>query len=140
MNLFAILTDATCGPACWEAREDICRCSCGGRNHGCLRHEHGVRPTRESRIDGFRYKLHSVGESSGFKIEQEILDKIDPKHVDGPYIYHWKATDAGSPMRVKAATQSQLASWPELAAWRERKPWDGPVYLVWRREDFSLAD
>lgn len=37
--LEALYTEHTCGDACWHAHEDICRCSCGGRNHGCLRKE-----------------------------------------------------------------------------------------------------
>jgi hypothetical protein len=33
-SLFAIMTEATCGEACWSAKEEVCRCSCGGKNHG----------------------------------------------------------------------------------------------------------
>lgn len=58
---FAILTSQTCGEACWHAEEDVCRCSCGGRNHGCLKVEGGKRPVRTARIDGERYKLAAVG-------------------------------------------------------------------------------
>jgi len=35
-GIFAL---TACGPACWEAREEVCRCSCGGVNHGIHRHD-----------------------------------------------------------------------------------------------------
>jgi hypothetical protein len=28
------LTNAPCTATCWNAEEYICRCSCGGKNHG----------------------------------------------------------------------------------------------------------
>lgn len=37
----SILTDATCGEACWTAKEELCKCSCGGHNHGCLNSPEG---------------------------------------------------------------------------------------------------
>lgn len=59
-KLMAILTSTTCGEPCWHAREEVCRCSCGGRNHGCLANG-GARPQRTAKIDGHRYKLSAVG-------------------------------------------------------------------------------
>lgn len=59
--LRSVLTGATCGFACWEAREDVCRCSCGGKNHGVLRHAGAVQPQRTAKIDGYLYKLEAVG-------------------------------------------------------------------------------
>lgn len=55
--------DITCGEACWHAREEVCRCSCGGKNHGCLRAgaEGAAEPERTCRINGVRYKLAAVG-------------------------------------------------------------------------------
>ena len=55
-----ILTDATCGEACWRAREDVCRCSCGGANHGIQRSGEGEQPTRTRRVKGERYELAAI--------------------------------------------------------------------------------
>jgi hypothetical protein len=30
----ATLSTAPCTVSCWNAEEDVCRCSCGGKNHG----------------------------------------------------------------------------------------------------------
>ena len=57
------LTGATCGENCWEAVEDVCRCSCGGANHGVLRGA-GTRPERTAKIDGYRYRLIAVASGS----------------------------------------------------------------------------
>lgn len=65
----AVLTSQTCGEPCWHAREEICRCSCGGKNHGCLNAADGERPVRMAKIDGERYTLAAVGRSADL-IEQ----------------------------------------------------------------------
>lgn len=61
MNIIGILTEQTCGEACWHAHETVCRCSCGGRNHGILNTPDGQRPDRMCRMNGFVYKLAAVG-------------------------------------------------------------------------------
>ncbi len=60
-QIFALFTSQTCGEACWHAKEEICRCSCGGKNHGCLKTADGIAPVRMAKIDGHRYKLAGVG-------------------------------------------------------------------------------
>ncbi len=113
----AYLTEATCGEACWEAREDVCRCSCGGKNHGCMRTADGTRPTRNSKIDGYRYELKAVGPK--LYAEAEAINKAaGPYKVDGRYTYTWSETMPGAPARLKPATKDQVARWPELAAAR----------------------
>jgi hypothetical protein len=144
--LQAFLTEATCGEGCWEAREDVCRCSCGGRNHGCLRSPEGARPKREAKIDGRRYILQAVGIEGIREQAQDFHEGLGPyrtetgRGVAGEYKYqYWhKETDKGAPARVKAASLDQINRWPELAAWRERTPfehYDKPVLLLWLRED-----
>jgi hypothetical protein len=115
--LVAFLTEATCGDACWHAVEDVCRCSCGGKNHGCLRTEDGIRPTRTSKIDGFRYELKAVGPDT-WK-EARAINNAAPQRSIGTYSYRWEYTDKGAPARLKNATKDQLAKWPELSAARE---------------------
>ena len=130
--MLALLTEATCGEACWCATEDVCRCSCGGRNHGCLRGAHGVRPTRTAKIDGYRYELAAVGEVGA---EASRLIEAAGKYAGhGGYTYYWRETDKGSPVRVKCATRAQIAAWPELASYRENKPWES-TYILWVRCD-----
>ena len=115
-GIAAFLTETTCGEACWRACEDVCRCSCGGKNHGCLRGEDGTRPERTAKIDGFRYKLAAVGDVAG---EAKRINRATPRGQKGNYTYFWFDTDAGAPARVRPATDAQLASWPELASYQE---------------------
>jgi hypothetical protein len=139
-SVLAVLTSQTCGEPCWHAKEDICRCSCGGRNHGCLNHG-GEQPVRAARIDGVAYKLAGVGSYRELCSEAKAINLEQWKSVDKPYRYedwwvqykyHWNDTDAGAPARLKPATAQQRAKWPELAAWRDQP--HVSVYLFWRRE------
>jgi len=58
-KLVAFFSDITCGENCWSAKEDVCRCECGGKNHGI--HLRGENAVRACRINGYRYELVSVG-------------------------------------------------------------------------------
>jgi hypothetical protein len=62
MDFQSVFTDATCGEACWHAREEVCRCSCGGKNHGVLNDPSGKQPDRMAKIAGFPYALKAIGE------------------------------------------------------------------------------
>jgi hypothetical protein len=139
---FPILTDHTCGEACWEAREEVCRCSCGGANHGCLRDRGGVQPVRTAKIDGDRYSLLSVGLLSDVGPQcSGLIKALPPYHVESvtdyegkqhQYRYFWRETDPGSPYRLKAASVSQVQGWSELTAWRENARTVRP-YLLWKK-------
>lgn len=148
--LIAFLTESTCGESCWHAVEDVCRCSCGGKNHGCLRSEDGIRPVRTAKIDGWRYELAAVGEYAAMYREAHDQLKNHTYTIgNSSYRYHYRETDRNSPWRVKCASKSQMAAWPELAAYRENRtdaaqsasclaaldeaaPWP---YLLWRKVD-----
>jgi hypothetical protein len=156
----AYLTEATCGEACWQAREDICRCSCGGKNHGCMRSADGTRPTRTAKISGVRYELAAVGGRELYDRAKAVNQANGPYRVeeikqDGKvihtYRYWWHETDNGAPARLKPATKDQVAKWPELASARAEiealkaagncaavymRPWP---YLLWVRCDFNPA-
>ena len=70
-NLIAIyMADRTCGEACWGAHQDVCKCSCAGRNHGIHRVEGEDQPTRTRRVQGRRYRLYAVA-------ERRIVDEIE---------------------------------------------------------------
>lgn len=150
-TLFAVLTSTTCGEACWHAREEVCRCECGGRNHGCLKTGDGVRPTRSAKIDGVSYELAGVAYGRGGL--QREADKVnhwtvsgwrglDPMKTDGKcarlYYYTWSETDSGAPARLKNATPAQLAKWEELKGFTDgdKLRYEG-VRLLWVRRDIA---
>lgn len=144
-NIIAYLTERTCGEACWHAKDEVCHCSCYGKNHGCLRNKNGVKPDRHARIDGIVYKLEGVGDvyddarrinqSAGYKaIEKPSkFTTSDGVELYSQYYYCWSVTDKEAPARVKNATTTQIKNWPELAAWRDgnKRP-----SLLWVRIEF----
>jgi hypothetical protein len=138
---FAFLTETTCGEACWHAKEDICRCCCGGKNHGILLTPDGVQPTRNSKIDGYRYELLAVGFRNEI-IDQcrDLMNSLPPRKIDRvtdtlTYTYKWQETDKGSPYRLKYATPQQCMLWQELSAYKDMERRDfilqGPS-LLWK--------
>ena len=141
--MFGLMTDATCGDACWAAREDICRCSCSGENHGITRTANGERPTRTRRVKEHRYQLLAVESPNGsYRAEtmrpMEALERavIGAAHDAGlwdRYRYSWPAiTDW--PCILRTASESNVKGWPELAAWRGAR--SRPL-VAWVREDMA---
>ncbi len=142
-SLLAILTDATCGANCWYAEEEICRCSCNGKNHGVMLTSDGTQPERTCKIDGLMYRLEAVGSytfinSLGNKALKSLgWKRIDPKitYGDGS-VYHFAhyAHDSGSAIRVKTAAQNQK-EWPEVKLYPEVKN----PYMLWVAVDLPDA-
>lgn len=143
-TMIAVFTSQTCGEACWHAREDVCRCSCGGKNHGCLSHG-GERPERTAKIGGERYKLIGVGKhkdlyadacrinrEAGYKAldKPSLVTNCDGESSWHQYYYTWCTTDNGAPARLKTAS-AQQRNWSELAGWKDERE----VYLLWERID-----
>ncbi len=130
----AILTGTTCGEACWHAREEICRCSCGGKNHGCLRTQDGEQPVRTCKIDGERFELRGVGD-----VEREAIDLNKAAGIQYHYAHTAREHYGYKPAAlIRPASKAQLDRWPELKAERERiadlprYDWRGrSVYLLW---------
>ena len=83
-DIIAVMTSQTCGEPCWHARELVCRCSCGGKNHGCLLVPSGEQPLRASKIDGERYTLLSVGLRRDVMPEAERINDQQFKSVHLP--------------------------------------------------------
>jgi hypothetical protein len=143
---FAVLTSQTCGEACWHAKEDVCRCSCGGKNHGCLLVNGAKSPERTAKIDGVRYVLVSVGRYGDLQREAAEINGAQWARVEKPfktdggwfmqYRYSWGATDKGAPARLKNATADQLSRWPELSGWRSER---GGACLLWKRTEMPPA-
>ena len=128
-RLLMAITDATCGEACWAAREDVCRCSCGGANHGCTRS--GTVPERTSKINGYMYKLIAVGGYAEIESQGRELSKEAGEY----YLYHCLST-RGAPYRTKPASKSQIERWHELERYRnltDHRRWQESPRLLWER-------
>jgi len=109
--MFSIHTDATCGTACWEAREEVCRCNCGGRNHGCLKSAVGKRPARTSKIDGERYELAAVGEYG--ELARDAMKRNEAAGIT--FVFAYSSREWPGVANVRYPSQSQR-KWPELSA------------------------
>ena len=140
MDFNTILTDSTCGEACWEAREDVCRCSCRGANHGI--YESGERPDRTSKIGGVMYKLIDIGGyipilEKAREVNQTTVKNTAKVNEDLTYTYYYRETDKRAPMRVKKASRSQIERWSELESHKlnpvEAWDWQNEPYLLWER-------
>lgn len=145
-GLEVYITDTTCGEACWRALEDICRCSCSGRNHGCMRDENGVRPARTSKIKGYVYQLLAVGtygntEKQADEIKRRCLDEelVPVKVYGGGYRSLGDDQRAGYPVKTRVANASEEQRWPECAPFRERERWEWQrrPHLLWVRVDVA---
>lgn len=156
--VMAILTTQTCGEACWHAKEEVCRCSCGGRNHGCLNHSGEAKPERTAKIDGHAYKLIAVGKFSelmenarninraaGYRSVDKPMTVIDgtgsnytPEQIKAArdagkrvWFNQYKYTWNETDSGAPARMKTASASqrkWKELAGWQ-----NGAVYLLWQR-------
>lgn len=121
-TMAATMSTATCNPACWYAREPICRCSCGGANHGCLLHAGAEQPVRTRRIRDRWFELAAVG------------TRTELRQAD-PCMYAYDSSDEFRSHHVVIATASddQIAKWPELAAYRSvlGDRWHPAIVVVW---------
>lgn len=129
-GLVSFLTGSTCGDNCWHAREEVCRCSCGGANHGCLLAAGAEQPARTARIDGELMQLAAVGHYS------EMCSQADQIHWRARKVeaVGWRPKMPRYPAHCKAATSAQIAKWPELSAYRELQGLDlytASVTLLW---------
>lgn len=134
--LMAISTGSTCGDGCWHAREDVCRCSCGGANHGILLRG-GDRPQRTCKIDGNFYELagivakpdrpdfcwHDVDVAT-----REETNRVTQERFPGLNGWGYGAYRRENTMPVVDRKVSPIqAKWPEVMAVK------GACRLVWAR-------
>lgn len=133
-----VLTNTTCSEACWHAREEVCRCSCGGRNHGCLKVEGGVRPARTRLEKGVRYELKAIGGD----VEKQARELNKAAGIQYLFAHTSREWFGFTPAAiVRSPTADQLAKWPELAGEKERTAslprWKGTpqsnVHMLWVR-------
>ena len=124
MYILGMITGSTCGDGCWHAREDICRCSCGGKNHGILT-QGGTAPVRNSKVKGEFFELvgvipgcsvgecwHDVFERSAAEVTRIIKERFPDadSYAYGPY-----REGVIFPVIDRKPSPTQL-KWPEVAA------------------------
>ena len=142
LSLIAIETLTTCGPACWQAREDTCRCSCAGKQHGCLRNGTGEQPVRTRRVGAHWWELAAI--TAGHREAQKYIDaELNNQGLRRQWTYAIKSEYGPHNLyAICPATKAQVAKWPELAAHREGET-IGPTRhhalnqqpcLIWRRK------
>ena len=126
--MMLLMPGHTCGDHCWHAREDECKCSCGGKNHGILRNG-GAMPKRTRKMAGKFYELMEIGRAR--EIDQRRLDLTRECN------HHW-LFDPHGPYLAKPITDAQRR-WPEVVAVADA------TYILWGnselavRRDFSSA-
>lgn len=134
MKIFSFLTGHTCGDHCWHARELVCRCSCGGANHGILL-KGGERPQRTRKIDGHFYELVSIVAHDGKdcqsatykKVQAEVNRITDERFPNLTWLGYgeWRH-EKRMPVLDLAISESQ-SRWEEVVAIK------GALRLVWAR-------
>ena len=138
------MTMTTCSDACWYAREDVCRCNCGGKNHGVLRSGKGEQPARTRRVKHARYELIAVfggGEDSESEARDYIMGRLEDMGVERARGKAWNANISNewssreNPFRYSPATESNVRAWPELSAYRDD---DGDARTWWRRRPYCV--
>lgn len=151
-NVVAILTSTTCGMTCWTAKEPICRCSCGGANHGAMLNDDGSPPPKRTcqmkrtvyelvGIDPSYAKLYPVCKRYNSAVGWQSLSEGVTRSLGGefkPYVFHtpWTDTSDHAPARIKRASEDQVNRWDELAPYRQgRRP-----YLLWVRQEMPDAN
>ena len=135
----AILTGSTCGDNCWHAREDVCHCSCGGKNHGILT-VGGTAPVRSSKVDGEFYELVAVipGRGEGeawYDVNKRIraeFNRVVNDRFPGVDCWAYGPWREGKTMPVidRKPSVSQL-KWAEVASV------PNPARLIWARPNGS---
>lgn len=116
----------TCCMACWMAQEDVCRCMCGGRNHGIMRHG-GEQPGRYCQRGYRQYQLQAIHEDW---YDARIAASEASKKYNSE---HWLPEYSESAFEQHAS--GHMLKWPEvqafLAAQKDKRYPD--AYLVWVR-------
>lgn len=142
--ILSVLTDRSCGESCWHAKEEVCRCECGGVNHGILLKDGSEQPARHSKIDGMAFELVAVGQYRDMRDRAYQLIKENDYHYTykSPYdsTYQKKVmfdpSDKGSPIRLKKATKAQCVLWSELSQYKTISEFEFTVrgpYLLWKQ-------
>ena len=110
------LLHGTCSFACWDAREDVCRCLCNGANHGINRTAGAAQPKHTMRVKRNLYELRAVCDAyaDAAVAADAIIRGLPRVHKFG---YDYLDKEAAL---AKSATPSQLA-WAEFKIVAARK-------------------
>ena len=140
MDLLTAITEATCGMACWAAREDVCRCSCAGQNHGVV--DRGSQPERTRKLNGWLYQLVAVetpgasciavGERPLRDLKWHVMKGVSEAGKRERYQYD---STPGYPVKIKVASEGEVNRWPELASFRESRSRYWRPSTLWVRCD-----
>jgi hypothetical protein len=89
-NLLANLIEDTCGEACWNAKQEECKCSCGGENHGIHLQNPKAVVLRTKRKGNHWYQLH-YHDTNYILMERASKSKekwkeVIASKVDEPYL------------------------------------------------------
>ena len=136
-------TMTTCSDACWYAREDTCRCQCGGANHGILRDGDGEQPARTRLVGQDRFTLVAVipGYRPAATYVRGLYEELGERC---PFSYAIKPSFGPTPrFAITTASQAQVRGWVELEGfrgWEERGRCMAEArrhqpMLVWRKHD-----
>ena len=117
----AVATLQTCGDACWYAKEDTCRCSCIGANHGILKVDGAERPSRTRRVKQDRFDLIAVIDG-GIGADRAV------EAITG--LWAWDRREVAFNNK---ATKSQL-NWDEVKNAGCRNP-----FLIWLNQDVEIT-
>ena len=125
MMIEAMVTTTTCGYNCWYAREDVCRCYCGGVNHGILTHDGAEQPVRIRKIKSKRFELVGVvpgyGNAHSY-VRKELNGRSDSAEwcKMGDYL-------------VQRVSDSKFGKWPELNGFEPDRHFQKHPHFVWKR-------
>jgi hypothetical protein len=142
-EMTVILNPVACGEKCRKPDELVCRYLCGRSNNGYIKSADGVQAVRTAKLNGIGYELAGAGGRELRGDAQKINMAVGYREVrrvsaDTVHRYHYNHNDPGAPARIKHASSTQIAVWPELSAWRgktDREHYFTPVYLLWTRID-----
>ena len=128
----------TCNLACWEAREDVCRCMCHGRNHGIMRRG-GNQPGRYCQRKGKQYQLAAILPSwYDARMTASDIVRAAPKISRRYHDHNGKAAvyeyDDDAAAFEQHATGHMLR-WPEVRGFLDAG--NREAYLVWQRFTFQ---
>lgn len=142
-HIFALIG---CGDNCWEAKDDLCRCACGGRNHGIRKKQPHCHQIKRSCI-AFEsvYELLEVEQPAN--AENELLptanelcrpilldNKARTLNKDAGIFYYPRAATDKKPVGylphaiLRPLTESQTTKWAEARAWRDINPLSYAIY------------
>ncbi len=118
------LTTTTCAANCWLAKEDVCRCMCGGSNHGVLLVDGAEQPARTRSIQGRVFELMALHNNW---LDARKDANTTSKAFNEEHNLRWFAESAV----MQHATKSQQ-KWPEVQNFLAEES-NLDAYLVWRK-------